>query len=91
MNVQMWLLNDRNGADVRGYFVWSLMDSYEWLQGYDVRFGLYYVDRKTLTRRSKLSAKWYKDFLMNNIDLIDMKALGGRRSFQNNVMMLRNG
>ncbi|KAL7584156.1 hypothetical protein Lser_V15G45203 [Lactuca serriola] len=81
----------RNGADVRGYFVWSLMDSYEWLQGYDVRFGLYYVDRKTLTRRSKLSAKWYKDFLMNNIDLIDMKALGGRRSFQNNVMMLRNG
>ncbi|CAI9303628.1 unnamed protein product [Lactuca saligna] len=73
----------RNGADVRGYFVWSLMDGYEWLQGYDVRFGLYYVDRETLIRSPKLSAKWYKEFLMNKSDLIDMKASGGRRSFQN--------
>ncbi|KAI3755811.1 hypothetical protein L1987_55618 [Smallanthus sonchifolius] len=44
------------GADVRGYFAWSFMDSYEWLKGYNVRFGLYYVDRQTLTRTPKLSA-----------------------------------
>ncbi|KAI3685046.1 hypothetical protein L6452_34278 [Arctium lappa] len=60
----------REGADVRGYFVWSLMDNYEWLQGYDVKFGLFYVDRRTLTRVPKLSAKWYKNFLKNNSDVI---------------------
>ncbi|KAJ0593456.1 putative beta-glucosidase [Helianthus annuus] len=59
----------RGGADVRGYFVWSLMDNLEWLSGYKVRFGLYYVDRKTLARIPKLSAKWYKNFLINNTDL----------------------
>ncbi|KAI3708434.1 hypothetical protein L2E82_37603 [Cichorium intybus] len=48
----------REGADVRGYFIWTLMDNYEWLRGYKVRFGLYYVDRQTLTRIPKLSAKW---------------------------------
>nr|KAJ0188398.1 hypothetical protein LSAT_V11C900493870 [Lactuca sativa] len=87
------ILNDVKRIEFHSKYLAFLAKSlsYEWLQGYDVRFGLYYVDRKTLTRRSKLSAKWYKDFLMNNIDLIDMKALGGRRSFQNNVMMLRNG
>nr|QJC44973.1 beta glucosidase 10 [Stevia rebaudiana] len=53
----------RDGADVRGYFVWSLLDSYEWLEGYNVRFGLYYVDRKTLIRVPKLSVSWYKNFL----------------------------
>lgn len=57
---------DRNGADVRGYFIWTLMDNFEWLQGYNVGFGLYYVDRKTLKRIPKLSAKWYTNFLTNN-------------------------
>ncbi|XP_024959605.1 beta-glucosidase 18-like [Cynara cardunculus var. scolymus] len=53
----------RGGADVRGYFVWSLLDNYEWLYGYFVRFGLHYVDRQTLTRVPKLSAKWYRNLL----------------------------
>ncbi|XP_035844361.1 probable inactive beta-glucosidase 14 [Helianthus annuus] len=56
----------REGADVRGYFIWSLMDCYQWNLGYNVRFGLYYVDRQTLTRIPKLSARWYKNFLTNN-------------------------
>ncbi|KAJ0970441.1 hypothetical protein J5N97_023318 [Dioscorea zingiberensis] len=53
----------RQGADVRGYFVWSLMDNFEWLYGYSVRFGLYHVDYTTQKRTPKQSAKWYQEFL----------------------------
>lgn len=58
-------LIDRNGADVRGYFVWSLMDNLEWTDGFGTMFGLYYVDRQTLDRTPKLSARWYRNFLTN--------------------------
>ncbi|KAI7754034.1 hypothetical protein M8C21_029146 [Ambrosia artemisiifolia] len=64
----------RNGADVRGYFVWSLMDNYEWAQGYNVRFGLHYVDRETLDRVPKLSARWYQEFLKDN-SLVNVSAI----------------
>ncbi|KAL7583564.1 hypothetical protein Lser_V15G45353 [Lactuca serriola] len=65
----------REGADVRGYFVWSLMDNYEWMSGYNVKFGLYYVDRETQTRTPKLSARWYKSFLKKNTtDLVNIKS-----------------
>nr|BAO04172.1 hypothetical protein [Delphinium grandiflorum] len=55
----------RDGADVRSYFVWSLLDNFEWASGYTYRYGLYYVDYKTLKRTPKLSAKWYSNFLNN--------------------------
>ncbi|XAR56567.1 Beta-glucosidase [Bertholletia excelsa] len=55
----------RDGADVRGYFIWTLMDDFEWLDGYSISFGLYYIDRRTLRRTPKLSAKWYRSFLTN--------------------------
>lgn len=50
------------GVDVRGYFVWSLLDNFEWASGYSKRFGLYYVDYPTQTRILKQSGLWYKNF-----------------------------
>ncbi|KAE9602115.1 putative beta-glucosidase [Lupinus albus] len=52
----------REGADVRGYFAWSLLDNFEWRYGFIVRFGLHHVD-DTLKRTPKLSAIWYKNFI----------------------------
>jgi len=51
----------RAGADVRGYFVWSLLDAFEWGSGYTQRFGLIHVDYETLRRTPKTSARWYAD------------------------------
>ena len=48
------------GADVRGYFVWSLLDNFEWGAGYANRFGLVRVDYPTQRRIPKASARWYK-------------------------------
>ncbi|KAJ7967661.1 Beta-glucosidase [Quillaja saponaria] len=53
----------RKGADVRGYFAWSLLDNFEWLKGYTIGFGLHHVDYATLKRAPKLSASWYKKFI----------------------------
>ncbi|KAI4298658.1 hypothetical protein L6164_032191 [Bauhinia variegata] len=53
----------RKGADVRGYFVWSLLDNFEWRYGYSIRFGLHHVDYATLKRIPKLSATWYKELI----------------------------
>jgi beta-glucosidase len=47
------------GADVRGYFVWSLLDNFEWAFGYAKRFGIVRVDYQTLERTPKASAHWY--------------------------------
>ena len=49
----------KEGLDVRGYFYWSLIDNYEWLQGLDARFGLYKVDFDTLKRKPTNAAAYY--------------------------------
>ncbi len=53
----------KTGADVRGYFVWSLLDNFEWSAGYANRFGLVYVDFKTQRRIPKSSSRWYADLI----------------------------
>lgn len=49
----------RDGVDLRGYYVWSLLDNYEWAEGFNQRFGLVHVDYPTQTRTPKTSATWY--------------------------------
>ena len=49
----------RRGVDLRGYFVWSLLDNFEWGYGYAKRFGIVRVDYDTLERLPKDSASWY--------------------------------
>jgi beta-glucosidase len=51
------------GADVRGYFVWSLLDNFEWGSGYGVRFGLVYVDYPTQKRIPKTSYRWFANLV----------------------------
>ena len=52
-----------DGVPVRGYFVWSLLDNFEWAHGYSQRFGLVYVDYPTLERVPKSSFRWYRDLI----------------------------
>jgi beta-glucosidase len=51
------------GVPLRGYFVWSLLDNFEWSHGYAKRFGIVHVDFATQERRIKRSGHWYADFL----------------------------
>src|SRR6266540_3120206 len=53
----------REGVDVRGYFVWSLLDNFEWAYGYDKRFGIVHVDYRTQRRTWKDSAHWYREVI----------------------------
>ena len=57
-------IND--GVPCDGYFAWSLMDNFEWCEGFSKRFGLIWVDFETLKRTPKNSFYWYKDIIKNN-------------------------
>lgn len=54
------------GYPIKGYFLWSLLDNFEWADGYSKRFGIHYVDYATLKRYPKLSAEWYKQVIAHN-------------------------
>ncbi len=56
----------RHGADVRGYYAWSLLDNFEWAEGYSQRFGLVYVDFATQERTIKESGRWYAKVIAGN-------------------------
>lgn len=55
------------GSHVRGYFVWSLLDNFEWAYGYSKRFGIIYVDYETQARTPKHSATWYQRVIADNV------------------------
>ncbi len=57
-------IND--GVDVRGYFLWSLLDNFEWAEGYRSRFGIVYVDYSNQKRIMKDSAYWYNSVIKEN-------------------------
>ncbi len=59
------------GADVRGYFVWSLLDNFEWRSGYGPRFGIVHVDYPTQRRTPKASFRWYADRIRRSRDKRD--------------------
>lgn len=54
------------GLPVKGYFLWSFMDNFEWADGYAARFGIVYVDYPTQHRQPKLSAEWYRQVIREN-------------------------
>ena len=55
-----------DGADVRGYHAWSLLDNFEWAEGYAKRFGIVYVDYATMARHPKSSARWFAETARRN-------------------------
>ncbi len=55
-----------DGVDIGGYFHWSLLDNFEWAEGYRHRFGLVYVDYETQKRTLKDSAHWYREVIASN-------------------------
>ncbi len=54
------------GVNVQGYFVWSLLDNFEWAFGYSHRFGIVWVDFPTGTRLPKESFRWYRQLIASN-------------------------
>jgi len=52
-----------SGVNLKGYFIWSFMDNFEWASGYSKRFGIHYVDFETLERTPKASAIWFRKFI----------------------------
>ena len=60
----------QEGVPLAGYIHWSFMDNFEWAEGFDLRFGLVYVDYQTQKRTPKESAYWYRDVIASNGELI---------------------
>lgn len=66
------------GAPVQGYLMWSLMDNFSWLNGYQKRYGLLAIHPETLERAPKRSAQWYRQVFLNEISLTEDAPHSGR-------------
>ncbi|MGL4983686.1 MAG: family 1 glycosylhydrolase, partial [Plesiomonas sp.] len=55
-----------DGINVRGYYMWSLMDNFSWINGFKKRYGFLYIDRETQQRYKKKSAYWYAEVAAKN-------------------------
>lgn len=73
-HVQAVLSAAKSGVPVDGYFVWSLLDSLEWTQGFDQRFGLVWVDHETRARIPKRSYEWYRKLVASDSELSEALA-----------------
>jgi len=62
-----------DGVNLRGYFIWSLLDNFEWAMGYARRFGIVWVDYDTGKRTPKSSYYWYRDVIKNNTVTLSTK------------------
>ncbi|MEI7733814.1 MAG: GH1 family beta-glucosidase [Ferruginibacter sp.] len=69
-HLEQVLLAKKEGVKVNGYFVWTLLDNFEWAEGFHPRFGLVYVDFDTQKRVIKASGKWYSEFIKNDQPVI---------------------
>jgi beta-glucosidase len=74
------LLAKREGVNVKGYFIWTLLDNFEWAEGYYPKFGLVHVDFETQRRLIKNSGRWYSQFLKNT--LAASQEVWGQESFR---------
>ncbi|XP_024027263.1 beta-glucosidase 3 [Morus notabilis] len=85
LQAHIWSVIDniRNGSDVKGYFAWCFMDSFELLDGFESSYGLYYVDfdDPELRRQPKLSAHWYSHFLKRKGTTLDGIVLSPPRDY----------
>jgi beta-glucosidase len=61
----------RQGVQIRGYYAWSLLDNFEWSQGFSKRFGIIHVDYATLERTIKSSGAYYSAIVRTNGDALD--------------------
>ena len=75
-HIQQVLRAKNEGINVTGYFVWSFTDNFEWVEGYQPRFGLVHVDFETQKRIIKESGKWYGEF-------VKCRAVNGQQSIVN--------
>ncbi len=62
-SINQLLRAQREGVNVNGYFIWTLLDNFEWAEGYYPKFGIVHVDHTTQKRTIKASGYWYRDFL----------------------------